>query len=273
MPTPLCSTKDIYITPYWNTIHKEYLLLRYNFGETGDHPIYATWDAISQMPIRNIDYLFECTFQLNLAVFGLDGHFLPIINFNNDKFQWLFYRLDNNNKVIQIQGYSHYSGITQFGEDVEDLLAFNHIHYSKASTTKAFQGQFLTIQKDESIPSLKNLSQKEVDAYMATQEFDDELDDINDPMDYFISFEDEKPKPQNDSYKLMSIYDYKCPLKEYFGAIPNRKQNGFEIPLIDGIEIPFVGQYTDSMFRGFDITNFIFYDKNTRTVAIFQQTT
>lgn len=274
MKEPICTVKDIYITPFWNTIHKENCLLQYEFGDHGEHPVYYTWEEISDLKIKHIDALLECVFKLNLAPFGMESHILPVINFNNDCFNWLFYKLDEANKIVGIEGYMDSAGTTLLSDDVEALLAKNHIRYNEESTTKKYKGKTLTIIKNEDAPLLKQLTQKEVDEFMSTQEMEDEIDDWNDPMNYFIAFDnDNKAIPQNDQYDLMKIYGKFSNFKNYFGAVPKRNQNCFEVPSVNGKEMPFVGQYNDTMFGGYDIYCFVFYDKETKTVAIFQQTT
>lgn len=274
MIKPICTVEDIDNLPYWNTIHKENCLLQYKFDEEGEHNIYHTWDEISNLKIKKIDSLFECVFKLDLAPFGIENHVIPVINFNNDKFNWIFYQLDEENKISHIEGYLEWTGTTVISDNVEHLLDSNHIDYDEESETKDNKGKTFKIIKNEEAPILEQLTQKEVDEFISTQELNNGLEDIDSPMKYFISIDDDgKAIPQNDDYDLMEIYDDFASFKDYFGAMPKRNQNGFQVPSINGKEMPFVGQYNDSIFAGYDIYCYIFYDKETKTVAIFQQMT
>ena len=270
------SSKNIGNLPHWKTIHSEYSLLNYTFGNEGDHPIYFKWDEISDLKIKYIDCIFEAVFKLNLDQFGMPGHEIPVLNFLNDKFQWIVYKLDNNNKIIEINGFSDdASNMIKIEGDVEDLKKYNHCNYQKDSTTASFKGQYLTISKNEAAPLLVKLTKKEVRAYMKTQECEEYFDNIDDPMSYFIAFdENDKAKPQDDQRELREIYKRNWwSYKNYFGAMPARNQNNFRIPFLKGKEMSFVGQFNESMFGGYDTYNFIFYDQKTRTVAIYQQMT
>ncbi|MDO3426461.1 hypothetical protein QWT87_16390 [Chryseobacterium sp. APV1] len=277
MKNPICTVEDIYNTPYWNTIHQENCLLQYQFDNAGEHSIYHPWNEISNLIIKKIDSLFECVFKLDLAPFGIENHVIPVINFNNDKFNWIFYQLDHENKISHIEGYLDGNGIKIIPDDVEELLHFNHIDYHEESYTKDRKGKTFKIIKNEEAPILKQFTQQEADEFAANHDLKnglEDLEDIEDPLKYFITFnEEDKVIPQDDVYDLLEIYDDFAGFKDYFGAVPKRNQNGFQVPLVNGRQMPFVGQYNDSIFTGYDIYCYIFYDKETRTVAIFQQMT
>ena len=264
------TTKDVGILPHWKSIHHEHCLLQYVFSPHGNHPVYFKWEEISDLKIKHIDSILECVFKLNLAEFGLPGHEIPVMNFLNDEFQWLVYKIDKNNKILAIDGHSRYSGITKIEDDASPLIPYNHCNYATQSTTAPFRGQFLSVVRNQDAPLLRKLTKKEA----RQKKFNLFKIQFDDPEYHLVAFDDDgKSFPQDDVYNLFKTYSGKYTFKDYFGALPNRNQNCFEIPFINGKEMPFVGQFNDSMFGGFDTYNFIFYDKGSRTVAIFQQTT
>ncbi len=269
------TTKNIQNVPHWNTIHSEYCMYNYAFGSQGEHPIYFKWDEVSELKIKYIDAILEGVFKLKLDQFGLPGHEIPVLSYRNDQFDWLVYQLDKNNKIAEINGFSYYLDMIQFENDVEFLKKTNHCDYETESTTAKFKGQYLTIKKNEEAPLLVKLNKKEARAYMKTQECPDSFDVWNDPMSYFIAFdENDKAMPQDDQFELKEVYNSNIwNFENYFGATPIRNQNGFHIPFYKKKEMPFVGQFNNGMFNGFDVYNYIFYDQKSRTVAIFQQMT
>ena len=279
MTENIYTSKNIYLEPYWNTHHQENCMLIASIDDEGIHPIHFAWDEISDIKIDRIASIFECCFKLDLTLFGVKGGKIPILSFVNDHFSSIFYTLDENNKIIDIKPFDIDHKNVPIEGNMEALLKANHYDLETEGSTEECKGKKLKIAKNENAPVLKKLSQEEIDAYAKTEEFEDVViyGDMDNPMYFFIALDDdENPLPQNDIHDLLEIYLYTDAPDDahYFGAILQPCQSHYDVPLINGKELPFIGQFNSgAVFNGCDIDHYIFYDAESKTVAIFQQQT
>lgn len=226
---PLCTTRIQDDEPYLNSIHPIHSVVELELADEGGHRIGLPMVAAFQEHEGELENRIWPAIQFDLGVFGLEGHQVPLFYYEDTGIKWVFARLNDSNRVVEIQAANRdLSRVSSFQEmvttefDTETREIFDRLSEKKAKTTtwEASALDFLQV------PSLSS---------------SDELTDIYDE----ITFKD----------------------KIYFGSIPYPIQSNFDVPLFQGVPMKFVGQVDFLTFELSSFCFYLFYDPEHRIMA------